>query len=194
MSLTLVIDDLFLESGYRYFWRFYEDVYGGEVSGDLSFADFERAVTEHLGTPVGDTHVYCLEDRPSRFLQAHLEGLALTRYRASGGDESVLEVVPSSHRLGFLLEGAGLDLEDLVRVSGGPRLHFCDFTASDSADFAVGCRTPVVLVGDDPVFDMAGLPQTTVFFRLGNEETRMRGRFRWQNVAYLFCAAYGVEA
>ncbi len=67
-----------------------------------------------------------------------------------------------------------------------------NFLALEASSFAVGCTSAVVFA-DDPTYEAAKECNDLIFIRSGNEETSMLGDVTWQNAAYIFCFACGVD-
>ena len=61
-----------------------------------------------------------------------------------------------------------------------------------ASDFAIKCPS-VIVMADDPAYQVATSCPDLIFIRKENEETRMPGNVRWVDAVYLCCYAYKVS-
>ncbi len=169
----LIIDDLFLSTAYRQFLNFYIPIHGDKVKTPLSYSDIIRGVEHYTQKSIAETHVFYLSDRPSAILTRHFDKLAED---FDGWDED------------YDLE----DGEELLATSLEAVFHKSNFLALEAASFAAGCTSAVVFA-DDPTYEAAKECNDLIFIRNGGGETSMPGDVTWQNAAYIFCFACGVD-
>ena len=194
MNVSLVVDDLFIQSAYKRFLKIYSPIYGDKVKQPLSFLSLTCAAASFLGKKISATHVFYLSDRPSSFLRGHMTQLAKAVVARQEGacSSSVDDDIPEHHLCDYVRDALDIGEEELLERSSEAHFHACEILAIEAAQFAAQCNSAIV-VADDPIYEMAKQCPNLIFIRHGNEETRMPTDVRWNDVAYMFCSAYGVD-
>jgi hypothetical protein len=72
MDVSLIVDDLFIQSAYERFLNVYAPVYGDVVKQPLSMLSLSCAAASCLGKEITSTHIFYLPDRPSSLLRGHI--------------------------------------------------------------------------------------------------------------------------
>lgn len=193
MKVSLIVDDLFIQSAYKRFLKVYAPVYGDKVKQPLSILALSCAAASYLGKEIAETHVFYLSDRPSSFLRGHMTQLAKAVVSGQQGTSSgnVDDDIPEHYLCDYVRDALDIGEEELLERSSDAHFHACDILAIEAAQYAAQCNSAIV-VADDPIYEMAKQCPNLIFIRYGNEETRMPPDVRWIDVAYLFCSAYGV--
>ena len=194
MSVSLIVDDLFIQSAYKQFLKIYAPVYGDKVKHPLSILALSCAAASYLGKEITETHVFYLSDRPSSFLQGHMTQLAKAVVAEQEGVSpgGANDEIPEKYLVNYVHDALNIAEEELLGRSTEAHFHACDILAIEAAQYTAHCNS-AILVADDPIYEMAKKCPNLIFIRYGNHGTRMPPDVRWLDVAYLFCAAYGVS-
>jgi len=193
MSTSLIIDDLFVEEGYRQFLHYYLPVYGDKVQKPLSYLALTCAAASYLGRDIEKTHIFYLEDRKSSFLERHLVALArkVAGELEGNSSDAPSHDIPEKYLVEYIDNAFGLDQAQLLGRSSNTRFHLSSLLAVEAAQFAAGCESAIIMA-DDPIYEMATSCGDLIFLRLG-DMTRMPPKIQWVDICHIFCTAYGVD-
>jgi hypothetical protein len=185
MDVTLIIDDLFIEKAYRGFLKTYIPMYGDVVKKPLSYQD----VSAVIGRGISPAHVFYLDDRPSSFLKRHIVPLVRLALKEAG--KTIPEEITEDDVLDYANETLGISLPDLTRLSTDPIFHSCELLTMEASEFGLKANNLIIL-GDDPAYEITRQVDQLLFIRLESEQTRMPGDVRWIDIDHVFCTACNV--